>query len=232
MVDLSNRLLTLLPRPTKAALVPLLELVQLEPGVLLYKEFVEQKYVYFPTFGIVSFLHVMQSGASAEIGLVGNDGLVGLAPVLGGRAASGRAVVQVAGAAWRMEASALRARILLDKRLGALLAQYAQVFLAQVSQTAVCNRAHNVEQQFCRWMLMSLDRLQDENFRMTQKLIADMLGARREAVSIVATRLRKKGAIEYIRGVITVVDRNTLEKSSCECYAELNAETERLLRLS
>jgi CRP-like cAMP-binding protein len=203
--------------------------IALPAGMVLYEELVEQRFVYFPISGVVSFLIVMKGGLSAEVGMVGREGLVGLAPVLGGRMASDRAVVQVAGAAWRMTASDLRQCVLDDSRLAALLAQYAQAFFAQVARTAVCNRLHSTEQQFCRWILMTLDRTDGDSFDMTQQAVSNMLGSRREAVSQVAARLRAIGAIEYTRGSVRVVDRALLESVVCECYGQLNIQTARLL---
>jgi CRP-like cAMP-binding protein len=229
VVQLANQLLERLPARTRSALTRQLVPVSLDAGQLLYEELVEQHFVYFPIAGVVSFLLVMASGASAEVGMVGREGLVGLAPVLGGKAASDRAVVQVAGAAWRMEAGELRQRVLVDRRLAAMLAQYAQAFLAQVAHTAVCNRLHTIRQQFCRWILMTLDRTGSGDFQMTQQAIANMLGTRRESVSAIASQLAEAGAIDYSRGTLRVTDRRVLAASACECYGQLKDQTRRLL---
>ena len=198
-------------------------------GWVVYEADAEQRHVYFPTTGIVSLLYVMADGHSAEIALVGNEGVVGIALFMGGETTPSRAVVQSAGRAYRLGAPVLKDEF---ERGGALqhsLLRYTQALITQMSQTAVCNRHHSVDQQLCRWLLLSLDRLPSNKLEMTQELIANMLGVRREGVTEAAGKLQAAGLITYQRGHITVLDRSALEAHVCECYAVVKRESDRLL---
>ena len=198
-------------------------------GHVLYESGKTLKHVYFPTDSIVSLLYVMEDGASAEIAVVGNEGMVGVALFMGGETTPNRAVIQSAGHAYRLAGALLKREF---KRSGALqdvLLRYTQALLTQMAQTAVCNRHHSVEQQLCRWLLLSLDRLSSNIVNMTQELISNMLGVRREGVTEAAGRLQSQGLIEYTRGRITVLDRPGLERACCECYAVVKQEFDRLL---
>lgn len=206
--------------------------VDLQLGTVLYESGGEQSFVYFPINSIVSLLYVMENGASAEIAVVGNDGLIGISLVMGGQTTPSRAIVQSAGLAWKMKASILKDEF---NRHGSLLQWvllYTQSLITQMSQTAVCNRHHTLDQQLCRWLLLSMDRLESNQLVMTQELIANMLGVRREGVTAAAGKLQRLGVIEYNRGHITVLDRPHLEKLSCECYGVVKRETDRLLPFS
>ena len=209
--------------------LPQLEAVQMPLGEVLYESGVTLSHVYFPTTAIVSLLYVMEDGASAEIAVVGNEGIVGISLFMGGGSTPSRAVVQSAGLGLR-----LKARVLKDEcnRAGPvlhLLLRYTQALITQMAQTAVCNRHHSLDQQLCRWLLLSLDRLQGDELVMTQELIANMLGVRREGVTESALKLQTAGLIRYARGHITVVDRAGLELRTCECYAVVKKEYDRLL---
>jgi CRP-like cAMP-binding protein len=198
-------------------------------GWVVYEAGAEQRYVFFPTTGIVSLLYVMADGHSAEIAVVGNEGIVGIALFMGGETTPSRAVVQSAGHAYRLAASVLKDEF---ERGGALqhqLLRYTQALITQMSQTAVCNRHHSVDQQLCRWLLLSLDRLPSNKLEMTQELISNMLGVRREGVTEAAGKLQAAGLITYSRGHITVLDRPALEAHVCECYAVVKRESDRLL---
>src|SRR4029079_6952402 len=186
-------------------------------------------YVYFPTSSIISLLYVMEDGASAEIAVTGNDGLVGIALFMGGETTPSRAVVQSAGYGYRLKAAVLKREFDQGGGLQHLALRYTQALITQMAQTAVCNRHHTVEQQLCRWLLLSLDRLPTNELSMTQELIANMLGVRREGVTEAAGRLPADGLIHYSRGHIIVLDRPMLEKRVCECYAVVKRETDRLL---
>ncbi|MDP1698345.1 MAG: Crp/Fnr family transcriptional regulator [Xanthomonadaceae bacterium] len=226
-----NLLLSALPLPLRETLLPQLQPVALPLGKVLYEPGDTLRHVYFPVDAIVSMLYVMESGASAEIAVIGNDGIVGIALFMGGNSTPSRAVVQSAGTALR-----LPARVLLDAfnrrdDLQYLLLRYTQALMTQMAQTAVCNRHHSVDQQLCRWLLLSLDRLPGNQLTMTQELIANMLGVRRESVTSAASKLHKAGVINYSRGHITVVDRVGLEALCCECYRVVKNETDRLLPL-
>lgn len=199
-------------------------------GKVIYESGVELKQVYFPTPGcIVSMLYVMEDGASAEIAVVGDEGMVGIALFMGGGTTPSRALVQSAGQAFLLKAKALQKEFERHGNLQELLLRYTQALITQMSQTAVCNRHHSVEQQLCRWLLLSLDRLSSNELTMTQELIANMLGVRREGVTEAAGRLQAKGLISYSRGRITVIDRPGLEAQVCECYAVVKKEYDRLL---
>jgi CRP-like cAMP-binding protein len=224
-----NRLLAALPSADYERLLPQLEHVSLELGSSLYESGGEQRYVYFPAASIVSLLYVMEDGSSAEIALVGNDGLVGIALFMGGESTPSRAVVQSAGSAYRLPASNLKAEFERAGALHHLLLRYTQALITQMAQTAVCNRHHALEQQLCRLLLLSLDRLPSNELAMTQEVIANMLGVRREGVTEAAGKLQAAGLIQYSRGKIVVLDRPKLEKQVCECYAVVKRESDRLL---
>ena len=198
-------------------------------GHVLYESGVALQHVYFPADCIVSLLYVMENGASAEIAVVGNEGMVGISLFMGGETTPSRAVVQSAGYAYRLKGELLKAEFGRSGATQHLLLRYTQALLTQMAQTAVCNRHHTVEQQLCRWLLLSLDRLSDNNLTMTQELIANMLGVRREGVTEAAGRLQASGLISYSRGRITVLDRPRLERKVCECYAVVKKESDRLL---
>jgi CRP-like cAMP-binding protein len=224
-----NRLLAVLPPIERERVYPRLELVRMPLGSVLYESGSHLDHVYFPADAIVSLLYVMADGASAEIAVVGNDGIVGVSLFMGGETTPSRAVVQSAGVAYRLPGSALKEEFRRGGAMQHLLLRYTQALLTQMAQTAVCNRHHSVDQQLCRWLLLSLDRLSSNELKMTQELIANMLGVRREGVTEAAGKLQAAGAIRYSRGRITVLDRPQLERLSCECYAAVKKETERLL---
>jgi CRP-like cAMP-binding protein len=224
-----NNLLTALPLQERDRLEPYLKLVPMQLGRVVYEAGGPQRYVYFPTDCIVSLLYVMKDGASAEISIVGNDGMVGVALFMGGETTPSRAVVQSAGSAYRLLGRRLKEEFYRHGKTQLLLLRYTQALLTQMAQTAVCNRHHGVEQQLCRWLLLSLDRLPSNQLNMTQELIANMLGVRREGVAAAAARLQRIGAIRYSRGRLMVLDRPMLEELCCECYAVVKQETDRLL---
>jgi CRP-like cAMP-binding protein len=224
-----NHLLDALPASDYERLLPHLELVPMRLGDVLYESGVQLRYVYFPTTAILSLLYVMEDGASAEIAIVGNEGILGISLFMGGETTPSRAVVQSAGHAFRLKADLLKTEF---GRFGPtmhLLLRYTQALITQMAQTAVCNRHHSVDQQLCRWLLLSLDRLQTNELSMTQELIANMLGVRREGVTEAAGKLQDAGLISYKRGQITVLDRPRLEARSCECYQVVKTEFDRLL---
>jgi len=224
-----NHLLAMLPAADYERLLPDLELVPLPLGWAVYEAGGPQGYVYFPTTSIISLLYVMEDGGSAEIAITGNDGLVGIALFMGGESTPNRAIVQSAGYGYRLRATVLKREFKLGGMLQHLALRYTQALITQMAQTAVCNRHHTVEQQLCRWLLLSLDRLSSNELTMTQELIANMLGVRREGVTEAAGHLQTAGLIRYSRGHITVLDRPKLEKRVCECYAVVKRETDRLL---
>jgi CRP-like cAMP-binding protein len=224
-----NQLLAALPERSYAELLPFLEPVPLPLGLAVYESGGKQGYVYFPTSGIVSLLYVLENGSSAEIAITGKDGLVGIALFMGGETTPSRAVVQSAGAGYRLKAAVLKENFDRGGELQHLLLRYTQALITQMTQTAVCNRHHAVDQQLCRWLLLSLDRLPSSELVMTQELIANMLGVRREGVTEAAGKLQAEGLIHYSRGRITVVDRARLEGRVCECYAVVKREYDRLL---
>ena len=224
-----NHLLAALPADERGRLLPHLELVPMPLGNVLYESGNELKHVYFPTTAIVSLLYVMLDGASAEIGVVGNEGIIGVALFMGGETMPNRAVVQSAGHAYRLKGQLLKEEFSRSGELQHLLLRYTQALLTQMAQTAVCNRHHSLDQQLCRWLLLSLDRLPASELVMTQELIANMLGVRREGVTEAAGKLQKAGLIRYQRGRISVLDRAGLEARSCECYAVVKQEYDRLL---
>lgn len=224
-----NHLLAALPENELERLSSHLEPVQLDLGGVIYESGGELQQVYFPTTAIVSLLYLMEDGASAEIAVVGNDGIVGIALFMGGESMPNRAVVQSAGHAYRLNGALLKQEFRRGDALQRLLLRYTQALLTQMAQTAVCNRHHTVDQQLCRWLLLSLDRLPTSELLMTQELIANMLGVRREGVTEAAGKLQKAGLIQYSRGHITVLDRPGLELQACECYQVVKRETDRLL---
>jgi CRP-like cAMP-binding protein len=224
-----NHLLAALPKDDQARFFQHLELVPMALGEVLYESGAQMRHVYFPTTSIVSLLYVMEDGASAEIAVVGNEGIVGISLFMGGESTPSRAVVQSAGHAYRMRGQLLKDEFHRAGPMQHLLLRYTQALLTQMSQTAVCNRHHSLDQQLCRWLLLSLDRLHSNELVMTQELIANMLGVRREGVTEAAGNLQKAGLIKYQRGHITALDRPGLEARTCECYAVVKREYERLL---
>ncbi|WLQ16329.1 Crp/Fnr family transcriptional regulator [Hahella aquimaris] len=224
-----NHLLAALPSHVLNRLRPHLELIDLPLGAVLYESGAAMRHIYFPTDSIVSLLYVMENGASAEISVVGNEGLIGIAVFMGGESTPSRAIVQSAGSAYRMPGPRIMEEFNRHSELLQLMLRYTQALITQMAQTAVCNRHHSIDQQLCRWLLLSLDRLSDNKLTMTQELIANMLGVRREGVTEAAGKLQKQGIIEYHRGHITVLNRTELEKQCCECYAVVKKETDRLL---
>ena len=224
-----NKLLAALPPELYGRLQPHLELIPLKLGASVYEAGGKQAYVYFPTDAIVSLLYVMKDGASAEIAVVGNEGLVGVSLFMGGDTTPSRAVVQSAGRAYRLRAKTMKAAFEFGGPLQHLLLRYTQALITQMSQTAVCNRHHSIEQQLCRWLLLSADRLPTNVLSMTQELIANMLGVRREGVTESAGKLQEAGLIRYSRGRITILDRPRLETRVCECYQVVKTEYDRLL---
>ncbi|MGA8006522.1 MAG: Crp/Fnr family transcriptional regulator [Burkholderiales bacterium] len=224
-----NLLLAALPAADYERLLPDLEPVPLPLGMVLYEPGDRMAHVYFPVAGIVSLLYVMENGASAEIAVTGNEGLVGVSLFMGGESTPSSALVQSAGHAYRLGAEILQREFERGGELQHLLLRFTQALITQMAQTAVCNRHHTVEQQLCRWLLLSLDRLPSNELRMTQELIANMLGVRREGVTEAAGRLQDAGLIRYQRGLITVLDRPKVEQRVCECYAVVKRETDRLL---
>ena len=224
-----NHLLAALPAEDYARLLPDLDLVPMPLGEALYESGGLLQHVYFPTTSIVSLLYVMEDGASAEIAVVGNEGILGVSLFMGGETTPSRAVVQSEGHGYRLKAQLLKNEF---NRAGPalhLLLRYTQALITQMAQTAVCNRYHSVEQQLCRWLLLSLDRLNSNELNMTQELIANMLGVRREGVTEAAGKLQRAGLIRYGRGRITIIDRPRLEREVCECYGVVKREFDRLL---
>jgi CRP-like cAMP-binding protein len=223
-----NKLLSAAPRDVQQRLFPHLEGMKLPLGEVLYESGDVSDHVYFPTDCIVSLLYVMEDGSSAEISVVGNEGVVGISVFMGGESTPSRAIVQSAGYAYRLPAQRLKDEFNRDPDMRLLMLRYTQALITQMAQTAVCNRHHSIDQQLCRWILLSLDRLPSNQLSMTQELIANMLGVRREGVTHAAGKLQSQGVVEYHRGHITVLDRPKLEQLSCECYAVVKKETDRL----
>jgi CRP-like cAMP-binding protein len=217
-----------LPVAERERLFPHLKLVPMPLGMVLYESGDSLNHIYFPTDSIVSLMYVLNDGASAEIAIVGNDGAIGLALFMGGETTTNRAIVQSAGSAFRLSGARLKEEFGRHGEMLQILLRYTQALITQMAQTAVCNRHHSVDQQLCRWLLLSLDRLTSNRLSMTQELIANMLGVRREGVTEAAGRLQKLGVITYSRGNIEVLDRPQLERLSCECYAVVKTETDRL----
>ncbi|KHK55326.1 Crp/Fnr family transcriptional regulator [Ralstonia sp. A12] len=224
-----NHLLSVLPAEEWSRIAPGLVLVDMPLGHVLYESGDRPDYVYFPVTCIVSLLYVMENGSSGEIAIVGNEGLIGIAIFMGGETTPSRAVVQSAGAAYRMSSHALKREFNRAGAMQRLLLRYTQALITQMAQTAVCNRHHSIDQQLCRWLLLSLDRLQSNELRMTQELIANMLGVRRSGVTEAALKLQDAGLIRYSHGTIEVLDRPGLELRVCECYAVVKREFDRLL---
>ncbi|GGP17742.1 Crp/Fnr family transcriptional regulator [Silvimonas iriomotensis] len=223
-----NRLLAALPPEVLRRWIPHLELIDLSLSQVLYESGARMSHVYFPTTAIVSLLYVLENGASAEIAIVGNEGLVGVSLFMGGESTTSRAVVQSAGRGYRLKARVMKEEFSHAPVLHLML-RYTQALITQMAQTAVCNRHHSLDQQLCRWLLLSLDRLQGNELIMTQELIANMLGVRREGVTQSALKLQEAGLIHYARGHISVLDRLGLEHRTCECYAVVKKEYDRLL---
>jgi CRP-like cAMP-binding protein len=226
-----NRLLGALPPAVYERWEKALEDVDLPLGQVLYEPGTVLSHVYFPTTALVSLLYVMEDGGSAEIAVVGNEGLLGISIFMGGESTPSRAVVQSGGLGLRMKASTLKNELERSGPVLRLLLRYTQALITQMAQTAVCNRHHSLDQQLCRWLLLSLDRLPGLELIMTQELIANMLGVRREGVTEAALKLQKGGLIRYSRGRITVLDRTTLERRACECYAVVKKEYDRLFSI-
>jgi CRP-like cAMP-binding protein len=224
-----NHLLAAMPVEVQDRVFPNLELIDMPYGEVLYLSGDTMRYVYFPIDGIVSLLYVMEDGASAEISVVGNEGFIGLALFMGGDSTPSQAMVQCAGHGYRLPAYLFKEEFHRHSEMQVLLLRYTQALITQMTQTAVCNRHHTIEQQLCRWLLLCLDRVPGDQLNMTQELMANMLGVRREGITEAAGNLQKKGAIKYGRGRIKVLDRHVLEKLSCECYAVVRKETDRLL---
>lgn len=224
-----NHLLAALHKDVYDRLLPNLELIDMPLGTVVYESGSELRHVYFPTTAIVSLLYVMLNGASAEIGVVGNEGVLGVALFMGGETMPNRAVVQSAGQAYRLKGQLLKQEFSRAGELQHLLLRYTQALLTQMAQTAVCNRHHSLDQQLCRWLLLSFERLPSSKLVMTQELIGNMLGVRREGVTEAASNLQKAGLIRYKRGHITLLDRVGLEARACECYQVVKQEFDRLL---
>jgi CRP-like cAMP-binding protein len=224
-----NHLLAALSPDERERIFPQLQLVKMPLGKVLYESGDLLRHVYFPTDSIVSLLYVLADGASAEISVVGNEGLIGIALFMGGETTPSRAIVQSAGHAYRLDGRMFKEEFHRNGSMQLLLLRYTQALITQMAQTAVCNRHHSVDQQLCRWLLLSLDRLSSNQLIMTQELIANMLGVRREGVTEAAGKLDKLGVIRYARGQITVLDRPKLEQLCCECYAVVKRESDRLL---
>ena len=229
---LQNHILEALPKTVRERLFPHLKLVTLPRGGVLYESGAPLRQIYFPTDCVISLLYVLENGASAEISVVGNEGAVGLSLFIGGETTTSRAIVQSGGSAYRLTGRRLKAEFAGHGDMLHILLRYSQSLLTQMAQTAICNRHHSVDQQLCRWLLLSLDRLPANKLTVTQELIANTLGVRREGVTAAAGKLQKLGVIEYVRGQITVLDRPRLEQLSCECYAVVKAETDRILHSS
>ncbi|MGI8641029.1 MAG: Crp/Fnr family transcriptional regulator [Pyrinomonadaceae bacterium] len=228
-ITLKNYLLAALPAGEFLHFEPKLESVAFKLGDVLYESGDKMDYVYFPTTAIVSMLYVMENGATAEIGVVGNDGIIGISLFMGGDTTTSRAIIQSAGAALRMKAKDLKAEFARGGVFQKLLLRYTQALMTQISQTAVCNRLHSIDQQLCRWLLLSHDRLDSDKLVMTHDLISNMLGVRREGITLAAQKLAKRKLITNIRGTMTVIDRQGLELAVCECYKVVNDEYNRLL---
>jgi CRP-like cAMP-binding protein len=224
-----NRLLAMLPPEEYERILPHLGYVPFSLGEVVYESGGLMRYIYFPTTAIISLLYMMENGSSAEMGMVGKEGLVGIALFMGGDTMPNRAVVQSAGGAFRMKAKVLQDEFARGGVFQRLLLRYTQALITQMSQTAVCNRLHEIEQQLCRWLLLSHDRLDSDELVMTQELIANMLGVRREGVTAAAGRLQEQGLISYVRGRIRLLDRSGLEAMVCECYKVVKDEYDRLL---
>ncbi|MFN0108471.1 MAG: Crp/Fnr family transcriptional regulator [Blastocatellia bacterium] len=229
ITTMENRLLAALSKDEFERLRPHLELTPLSLGQVIYESGGQMTHVYFPTNCIISLLYLMENGATAEIGVTGFEGMVGIALFMGGQTTPNRAVVQSAGYAYKMSAKVLQAEFIKGGLFQQVLLRYTQALITQISQTAVCNRLHSVEQQLCRWLLLSYDRLHSDKLVMTHNLIANMLGVRREGITLAAKQLQARGVISYVRGAITLLDRPKLETVVCECYQVVKSEYDRLL---
>lgn len=224
-----NHLLAALPVEVQNRVFPNLDLVEMPYGKVLYESGDIMRHVYFPVDSIVSLLYVMENGASAEVSVVGNEGFIGIALLMGGESTPSQAIVQCAGYAYRLPAQMFKDEFHRHGEMQVLLLRYTQAVITQMTQTAVCNRHHSIEQQLCRWLLLSLDRVPGARLSMTQELMSNMLGVRREGITEASGKLQKLGAIEYKRGKIRVLDRRMIEKLSCECYSVVKKETDRLM---
>jgi CRP-like cAMP-binding protein len=224
-----NQILDALPAAERERLQPHLKLVDMPSGMILYESGAVLRHIYFPVDSIVSLLYVLKNGASAAIAVVGNEGAVGVSLFMGGETTPSRAVVQTAGSAYRLTGARLKQEFSRHGLMLQVLLRYTQSLITQMAQTAVCNRHHSIDQQLCRWLLLSLDRVDSSELKVTQELIANMIGVRREGVTEAAGKLQKLGVIRYSRGKISVLDRARLESQSCECYAVVKRETDRLL---
>lgn len=228
MRPVGNWVLDALPPEDYERMLPNVEQVSFSLGDVVYESGIQMGYVYFPTTCHVSLLYTMIDGATAEMGLVGNEGVVGVALFMGGETTPNRAVVQGGGEALRMKAKAMREEFKLGGQFQSLLLRYTQALMTQISQTAVCNRLHSVEQRLCRWLLMTRDRTHSDELQMTQEFLANMLGVRREGVTHAAQGLQVQGSISYVRGHLKILDRPGLEARVCECYDVVKAEHDRL----
>jgi CRP-like cAMP-binding protein len=224
-----NQILKTLGNETINKFFPDLELVKLDLGNVLYESGEKLSHVYFPTSAIISLLYVMENGSSAEIAVVGNEGILGVSMFMGGDTTPSRAVVQSSGYGYRVKVNQLKDGFEHNPETMHVLLKYTQALMTQITQTAVCNRHHSIDQQLCRWLLLSLDRLETNQLKMTQELIANMLGVRREGVTEAAGKLQKSGLIKYSRGLIEVLDRQGIEEKCCECYEVVKDEYDRLL---
>jgi CRP-like cAMP-binding protein len=229
LVKDQNQLFSSIPPEEWKRLLPHLILVDLELSMILYEPGMKMTHVFFPATAIVSLLYELENGASAEIAVVGNEGLVGISIFMGGETATSRAVVQSEGYGYKIKSSILFDEFNRSGPVMHLLLRYTQALISQMTQTAVCNRHHSLDQQLCRWLLLSADRLTGNELIMTQELIANMLGVRREGVTEAATKLQKEGLIKYARGHITILNRTGLEQRTCECYKVVKEEYDRLL---
>jgi len=228
----ANDVLSALPLEEYTCLLPNLELLTFDLGKVVYESGERLNYIYFPTTSVVSILYIMEDGATAEMGLVGRDGVVGIALFLGGQTTPNRAVVQIAGGAFRMSAKLLAREFARGGGFQDSLLRYTQALITQISQTAVCNRLHPVAERLSRWLLLCHDRAESDELLMTQEFIANMLGGRRESVTVAACHLQDAGLIQYARGHIRIIDRKRLEANACECYQIVKNECERLLGTS
>ena len=224
-----NYLLASLPADHFATIEPMLEPIFLKPGEILYDSDEEMKYLYFPTTAIISMLYVMENGATLEVGMVGNDGLIGIALFMSGSSTPSRSITQHAGQAYRMKAKEVRREFEKGDMFQQLLLRFTQALITQIAQNAVCNRLHSIEQQLCRWLLFSHDRMESDTLIMTHDFISGLLGVRREGVSLAVKKLAKRNLIKHSRGSITITDRRGLEYAACQCYAIVSTEYNRLL---
>lgn len=226
---IENRLLAALPQEERERLTPNLQPVTFSLGQVVYEPGGRQEFVYFPTSCVVSLLYTMENGSTAEVGLVGNDSVVGVALFLGGDTTPNRAIAQIAGDAYRLRAKLLQEEFARGGAMQRLLLRYTQALITQISQTAVCNRLHSAEKRLCRWLLLSHDRVASDDILMTQEFLSHMLGGRRESVTNAAGHLQDAGLIRYSRGKIKILDRPRLEAAACECYRIVRQEFDRLL---